>query len=68
MVPTDSHRKRLAEQGQFPATHSTRRLPVISVEQPRDKVVHSYVIVVNEVVVQDVVDEVVVDEVAHEMI
>lgn len=34
VVPTGSHRKQLAEQGQFRAPHSTRHRPVRSIEQP----------------------------------
>lgn len=39
MVPTGSHRKRLAEQGGFHAPRSTRRRHVRSVEQHKDEVV-----------------------------
>lgn len=78
MVPTSSHRKRLAEQGQFRAPCSIRRRHVQSVEKPKDEVVYevrvpdvvvayaavSGEVAVDVVVVDDVVDnEVVVDEV-----
>lgn len=37
VVPTSSHRKWLAEQGQFCAPRSTRHRPIRSIEQPRDE-------------------------------
>ena len=38
MIPTNSHRKWLAEQGQFCASRSIRRRSIRSVEQPIDDV------------------------------
>lgn len=63
MVPTGSHQKRLAEQGQFRASHSNLRRPVRSVEQPIDEVAY-------EVVHPDdnVADEAVANEVAYEVV
>lgn len=58
VAPTSSHRKRLAEQGQFRVPLSTRCRLVRSVEQSRYEVV-------SDVVVVDGVDDSVVEEVAY---